>query len=108
MQNWSNNHRRASREIQKEQLRARLQTGRGRRVGGALLTGSGIPGTGGPRSRNGRISRVTPVLLPPDGMYRRIARRVELPNANLYSLQRTSLMVDGLLMVVIGVAQWAA
>ena len=45
----SNNHRRASREIQKEQLRARLQTGRGRRVGGALLTGSGIPVTpGGP------------------------------------------------------------
>ena len=42
-------HRTASREIQKEQLRARLQTGRGRRVGGALLTGSGIPVTpGGP------------------------------------------------------------
>ena len=48
------------------------------------------------------------MLLPPDGMYRQIARRVELPNASLYSLQRTSLMVDGLLMVVIGVAQWVA
>ena len=48
------------------------------------------------------------MLLPPDGMYRQIARRVELPNASLYSLQRTSLMLDGLLMVVIGVAHWVA
>ncbi len=48
------------------------------------------------------------MLLPPDGMYRQIARRVELPNASLYSLQRTSLMVDGLWMVVIGVAHWVA
>ena len=48
------------------------------------------------------------MLLPPDGMYRQIARRVELLNTSLYSLQRTSLMVDGLLMVVIGVAHWVA
>ena len=61
MQSWSNSHRRASREIQKEQLRARLQTGRGRRVGGALLTDSAIPVTPGGLAGSLRM------LLPPDG-----------------------------------------
>ena len=48
------------------------------------------------------------MLLPLDGMYRCKARRVDLLNASLYSLQRTSLTVDGFFMVVIGVAHWVA
>ena len=48
------------------------------------------------------------MLLPPDGMYTQIARRVGLLNTSLHSLLRTSLMLGGLLMVVIGVAHWVA